>query len=169
MADRAFLPYREGAKENGMRPNRLIFALAGGLLGLWACTTGGTVGGPNPLQNPIITRFEVFPNPQQPGKGPFEILAQASGEGVLTFSWSATGGLLSVASQSATASLSPLVPSFTAWQPPASMGTYEVSVMVTDSGGGTYRRVARFEVDRDFTRILAPRPPQIPDPALWSF
>ena len=152
-----------------MRANVLSFALAGGLLGLWACTTDGTVGGPNPLQNPIITRFEVFPNPQQPGKGPFEILAQASGEGVLTFTWSATGGLLSVSSQSATVSSSPLVPSFTAWQPPASMGTYEVSVEVRDSGGGTYRRVARFEVERDMTRILAPQPAQVSDPALWRF
>ena len=152
-----------------MRLKFVSAVLAGGLLGLWACTTDGTVGGPNPLQNPIITRFEVFPNPQQPGKGPFEILAQASGEGVLTFTWSATGGLLSVASQSATASEAPLIPSFSAWQPPTLMGTYEVSVVVRDSGGGSYRRVARFQVDRDMTRILAPQPAQVPDPALWRF
>ena len=158
-------------KPTGGRP-RVMPSLLGaglGLLVLAACEGGGTVGGPNPLQNPIITRFEVFPNAQQPGKGPFEILARASGEGVLTFTWTATGGLLSVASQSATASEAVLVPSFSAWQPPKSMGTYEVSVLVQDSGGGTYRRVARFQVERDFTRILAPRPAQVPDPLLGRF
>jgi hypothetical protein len=135
-----------------------------GLLALAACEPGGTVGGRNPLQNPIITRFEVFPNPQAPGQGPFEILAHASGEGVLEFTWSATGGLLSVASDSATASGAVLVPSFSAWQPPDRTGIYEVSLVVTDSGGGMYRRKARFEVERDVTRILAPRPAQVPAP-----
>lgn len=143
--------------------------LLSGLLLQGACTTDGTVGAPNPLQNPIITRFEVFPNAQQPGKGPFEILAQASGEGVLTFTWTATGGLLSVASQSATASEAVLVPSFTAWQPPRTMGTYEVSLVVQDSGGGTYRRIARFDVGPEFTRILAPQPAQAPETRVWRF
>lgn len=126
--------------------------LALGLLG--GCEPGGEAGLGNPQQGPIITRFEVFPNPQNPGRGPFELLAYASGEGVLTFSWSATGGVLSVASQSATASAAPLIPSFSAWDPPGAWGIYEVSVIVTDSGGGSYRRIARFEVTPEITRLL---------------
>jgi len=136
---------------------------------LGACEPGGTVGGPNPLQNPIITRFEVFPNPQSPGTGPFEILAHASGEGVLNFTWSATGGLLSVASQSVAATGAALVPAFSAWQPPHALGIYEVSLVVTDSGGRAFRRVARFEVERAVTRILAPRPAQVSGSVLEPF
>lgn len=126
------------------------------LWGLTACAPGGTVGGANPLQNPIITRFEVFQEPNARPLAPYEILALASGEGVLTFNWSATGGLISVASESATASGAVLVPSLTAWQPPNRLGTYEVSVTVQDSGGGQYRRIARFQVEREFTRVLDP-------------
>lgn len=152
-------------------PRKTLHRLGAGLtlLLLAACEGGGTVGGPNPQQNPIITRFEVYANPQAPGTGPFEILAQASGEGVLQFTWSATGGLLSVASDSATASSAFLVPAFSAWQPPDRFGLYEVSLVVTDSGGGAYRRIARFEVDRDQTRILAPRPAQVPASDPWGF
>ncbi len=153
-----------------MRATQFRIGIAFGLaLGLGGCEPGGTVGGPNPQQIPIITRFEVFPNPQAPGTGPFEILAHASGEGVLQFTWSATGGWLSVASQSATASGMVLVPSFSAWQPPETMGTYEVSLVVQDSGGGTYRRIARFQVERNATRILAPQPSQVGPPDRGSF
>ena len=145
-------------------------ALGVGLAGMvGACEPGGTVGGPNPLQNPIITRFEVFPNPQNPGTGPFEIVAHASGEGLLDFAWSATGGLLSVATQSVAVAGAPLVPAFSAWQPPDALGIYEVSLVVTDSGGRAYRRIARFEVDRNVTRILEPRPAQVSRPGLGLF
>lgn len=138
------------------------WALALGVaLGVGACEPlGGTVGGANPWQSPIITRFEVFPNAQNPGTGPFEIVAHAAGEGTLEFTWSATGGLLSAATQSVQASTLAPVPVFSAWQPPRAMGTYEVSLVVTDATRRTYRRVARFEVEREVTRIVAPRPAQ---------
>lgn len=126
-----------------------------GLMGACASLAGGEQ---RPL--PLITRFEVFMNPQHPGKGPFELLAHASGEGVLQFHWEATGGWLSVASASASAS--GLVPAFSAWQPPSEPGLYEVRLTVSDGRGMASRRRARFEVTSPFTRILEPRPAQLP-------
>lgn len=140
----------------GGRGMRLCGALAG-LLG--GCAFFAAPGPPPPSSVPLITRFEVFPNAQRPGEGPFELLAHASGEGLLGFRWEATGGWLSVAS--ASASGSGLLPAFSAWQPPAVRGRYEVTLSVTDGQGTTSRRRAVFAVEERFTRILEPRPAQI--------
>lgn len=116
-------------------------------------------------QAPVILRFEIFPAPQTPTRGPFALEAAASGQGPLTFTWGATGGILSVASTSATAS-TPLTPAFTAWQPPSRLGTYDVILTVQNPAGASTSRTARFAVEAHGTRILAPIPWQVPPPHL---
>jgi hypothetical protein len=143
-------------------------AIAGGLLAACGPNWAVGVGAPAPGQNPLITRFEVYLNPQTPGKGPFEIVAVASGQGTLSFHWWSTGGLLSVASASLPAATGSLAPSYTAWQPPNSLGTYSVFLTVTDSGGGSDSRVARFEVQLERTRLESPAPGTLlPPGAPW--
>lgn len=131
-------------------------AIALGLGGGCAPNWGLQVGPPRD-QNPIITRFEVFPSPQTPN-GPFEILATASGQGTLNFQWRTNGGLLSVASQSIPLASASVAQSFTAYQPPALWGEYRVYLTVSDSGGGTYQSIARFEVDTRGCRAVWPAP-----------
>lgn len=126
----------------------------------WAGATG-----PQPQQNPLITRFVVLPDPQRPEQGPYEILAQASGQGPLTFEWRASGGLLSVASESIPVppSASPSVTdpnlssSFTAYLPPNLWGRYEVVVTVRDALGGSFQEAASFEVGANGTRLISPQ------------
>jgi hypothetical protein len=132
---------------------------------LAACSNlGGTIG-PNPVtQAPIISRFEVYQNPQTPAQGPFEILAQASGQGTLQFAWTTSGGLLSVASQSVQAATDSLSPALAVWQPPPRPGPYQVNLTVTDATGQTYTRAARFQVESTGTRVVSPQPATIAPP-----
>lgn len=130
----------------------IALGLAGGCAPFW-----GAQIGPVREQNPLVTRLEIFPNPQTPN-GPFEILATASGQGTLVFSWQTNGGLLSVASQSIPLASASVARSYTAYQPPALWGEYRVYVTVSDSGGGTTQGLARFVVDLNGCRAVWPAP-----------
>lgn len=134
---------------------------------LAACSANwGGASGPVSQQNPLIASFEVRSDPSSPSKGPFQLRALASGMGLMSFSWNTTGGLLSVASESMQAATASLVPTMTLWQPPRTWGQYQVNLTVSDSGGGTYSRSARFKVGKDGTMILSPRPSSVgPFPA----
>lgn len=123
---------------------------------LAGCDVSGNLP-PRFRQAPVIVSFEVLVNGQTPRQGPFGVLAQTSGQGPLTFVWDASGGVLSVGTQSATASAG-FVPAFTAWQPPTWPGTYEVTLTVTDASGSATLRRARFEVEERTTRVWEPLP-----------
>lgn len=135
--------------------------MTGGLaiaLGLSGCAPDwGLQVGPAREQNPIVTRLAIYPSPQSPN-GPYELLATASGQGTLTFRWQTNGGLLSVASQSIPLASASVAQSYTAYQPPDLQGEYRVYVTVTDSGGGSYQRIARFAVDAHGCRAVWPAP-----------
>lgn len=136
-------------------------AIALGLVGGCAPNWAAQVGPPR-AQTPLITRLEVYPNPQSPN-GPYEILATASGQGTLTFAWQTNGGLLSVASQSVPLASASVAQSYTAYQPPDLWGEYRVYLTVSDSGGGSSQSIARFLVDTQGSRAIWPAPaPALP-------
>lgn len=142
-------------------------AIALGLLGGCAPDWGVEVG-PVRAQNPLVTRLEIAPNPQSPN-GPFEILATASGQGTLAFTWQTNGGLLSVATERIPLASASVAQSYTAYQPPSLWGEYRVYVTVSDSGGGTTQGVARFMVDQRGCRAIWPAPALVPPPDVAFF
>lgn len=129
-----------------------------------ACDNVTATFGPRSEQNPLIVRFEVRPEPTRPAQGPFEIMALASGVGVMAFNWRTSAGLLSVASESVPVASDSLASSYSAYLPPRTPGTYEVYLTVKDGGGGYFQRTARFQVDQHGARVLSPQPTGIPWP-----
>lgn len=142
------------------------WVLAGAMIvaPLSACDQVSGAYGPRSEQNPLIVRFEVRAGSSQPARGPFEIMALASGVGVMAFTWRTNSGLLSVASQSVPVASDSLACSYSAYLPPSSPGTYEVYLTVRDGGGGYFQRTARFQVDQYGARVLTPQPSGIPWP-----
>ncbi|MBO9540755.1 hypothetical protein J7643_09215 [bacterium] len=120
--------------------------------------------GPRSEQNPLIVRFEARPASTLEKRGPFELMALASGVGMMAFNWRTSAGWLSVASESVPVASDSLATSYSAYLPPRTPGIYEVFLTVKDGGGGTFQRVARFQVDGDGARILSPQPAGIPWP-----
>ncbi|MNX89133.1 hypothetical protein D3C86_1211370 [compost metagenome] len=129
-----------------------------------ACDNWTGAFGPRSEQNPLIVRFEARPASTLEKRGPFELMALASGVGVMAFTWRTSSGWLSVASESVPVASDSLATSYSAYLPPRTPGTYEVLLTVKDGGGGTFQRVARFQVDADGARILSPQPAGIPWP-----
>lgn len=125
------------------------------LLSACAASGGGTVA-PVSQQNPLIARVEVWRDPISTTSTPIQLRAWASGQGTMSFHWTTTGGLLSVASESFPAATASLTPSMTLWLPPQNWGSYQVHVTVSDSGGGSFRRTASFQVDRRGTTVQSP-------------
>jgi hypothetical protein len=142
------------------------WAVVGGMLAapLSACDNWSGTYGPRSEQNPLIVRFEVRPGADGLNRAPFEIMALASGIGVMAFDWRTSSGLLSVASQSVPVASDSLAVSYSAYLPPRTPGTYEVYLTVKDGGGGAFRRTARFQVDQNGAQVLYPQPSGIPWP-----
>lgn len=141
---------------------RLLAAIAG--LAATGCDNWTGAYGPRSEQNPVIVRFEARSASDPQERGPFELLALASGVGTMAFTWHTSSGWLSVASQSVPVASDSLASSYTAYQPPLTPGTYDVTLTVTDSGGGTFQRLARFQVDERGASVLSPQPTGVPWP-----
>ncbi|HEY9899549.1 MAG TPA: hypothetical protein V6D00_10235 [Pantanalinema sp.] len=129
-----------------------------------ACDNWTGAYGPRSEQNPVIVRFEARAASPQQDRGPFELMALASGVGTMAFDWRTSAGLLSVASQSVPVASDSLATSYSAYMPPRTPGTYDVTLTVKDTGGGAFQRTARFQVDERGARVLSPQPTGIPWP-----
>lgn len=134
---------------------RFLLGYLGALLSACSPNWSGTVG-PVSQQNPLIARLEVWQDPVPTTSIPIQLRAFASGQGTINFLWTTTGGLLSVASESIQAATASLTPSMTLWLPPQTWGSYQVQVTVKDSGGGSFRRTANFQVDKRGITVQSP-------------
>lgn len=127
----------------------------GALLSACEVSGGGTIA-PVSQQHPLISHLEVWQDTLATASTPVQLRAWASGQGTMSFSWTTTGGLLSIASESYPAATASLTPSLTLWLPPQSWGTYQVRVTVSDSSGRRFTRSALFQVDKRGTTVQSP-------------